>query len=75
MNEATALEILGEIHFAFVVEAGIQAAVDVLDEFGISITDSQLEPLTQLLVQMSNSTRLWSNNGHTSEHFVHSGLQ
>ena len=67
VNEATALEILGEIHFAFVVEAGIQAAVDVLDEFGISITDSQLEPLTQLLVQMSNSTRLWSNNGHTPD--------
>ena len=67
VNEATALEILGEIHFAFVVEAGMQAAIDVLDEFGISITDSQLEPLAQLLVQMSNSTRLWSNNGHTPD--------
>ena len=67
VNEATALEILREIHFAFVVEAGMQAAIDVLDEFGISITDSQLEPLAQLLVQMSNSTRLWSNNGHTPD--------
>ena len=67
INEATALEILGEIHFAFVVEAGMQAAVDVLDEFGISITNSQFESLAQLLVQMSNSTRLWSNNGHTPD--------
>lgn len=70
VNEATTLEVLSEIHFAFVVEAGIQAAIDVLDEFGISITDSQLEPLTQLLVQMSNSTRLWSNNGHTPDEMV-----
>src|SRR5699024_8380702 len=67
VNEATALEILGEIHIAFAVEAGIQAAFVVLDEFGISITDSQFEPRAQLIIQMSNSTSLWSNNGHTPD--------
>lgn len=58
-------QIISDIHFAYAVEAKTQQIVDILDEHHVKFNDQQFEPLVQLLADMSNSTRLWSNNGHT----------
>lgn len=60
-------EIIAEIHFSIAVEAGMQAIFDILDEYGIALNDRLLSTIIPLITNMSNSTRLWANNGHTPE--------
>ena len=66
-SAGAAEEIVAEIHFAIAVEAGVQTIFDILDEYGVALRDSQLTALLPLITNMTNSTRLWANNGHTPE--------
>lgn len=66
-SAGAAEEIVAEIHFAIAVEAGVQAIFDILDEYSVALHDKQLTALLPLITNMTNSTRLWANNGHTPE--------
>ena len=54
-----------ELHYACVVEAGFQELFAILADHGIHPDGCQLDELTQLIVEFTNATRLWSNNEHT----------
>lgn len=65
-TQEAAKEILSEIRFACAVESNFQAKVDILNEYGIRLSSQQqVSEIASLIMEVSNSTRLWSNNGHT----------
>lgn len=61
----TAEEITTEIQYACAIEAPTQAILDILDEYNVPVKESLFQTLGQLIINVSNNTRLWSNNGHT----------
>lgn len=58
-------EIVEEIHYACMVEARTQDIFRILQEYRIKFNERQFAEMAQLVTRVSNSTRLWSNNGHT----------
>jgi hypothetical protein len=64
-NRMTARDIVEQIHYACMTEAGMQAVFDILEEYQIELRENQLRKVVDLIIGISNSTRLWSNNGHT----------
>ena len=66
-NRDLAEEILSEIHFAIVLEARPQQLFDILRDYEVPIPGGDIQFLIDILSEMCNSTRLWSNNGHTPE--------
>ncbi len=60
------LDVLDEIHDKCAAKARMQEYFDLLDTAGI-VFDSmkQAETVMQLIVDVQNNTRLWSNYGHT----------
>ena len=63
-------EIVAGIHYACAVEAPTQTIFQILNEYQVNIDTNQLSPLLSLIKNLSNHTRLWSNNGHTP-HEIH----
>jgi hypothetical protein len=60
------LEIIEEIHDMSAAGVRMQEYFDLLDEAGIVFDGlEQVNVITQLLVDVHNNTRLWSNYGHT----------
>ena len=58
-------ELMIELHYAIVLEAPIQRLLDLFVEYGVELSAVELHTIAKLLVELSNHTRLWSNNGHT----------
>ena len=58
-------ELMIELHYAIVLEAPIQRLLDLFVEYGVELSAGELHTISKLLVELSNHTRLWSNNGHT----------
>lgn len=58
-------ELMIELHYAIVLEAPIQRLLDLFVEYGVELSAVELHTISKLLVELSNHTRLWSNNGHT----------
>lgn len=65
VQPSTAEEITSEIQYACAIEAPTQAIFDILDEYDVSVKESLFHKLGQLIINVSNNTRLWSNNGYT----------
>ncbi len=58
-------ELMIELHYAIVLEAPMQRLLDLFAEYGVELSAGELHTISKLLVELSNHTRLWSNNGHT----------
>lgn len=58
-------EIVAELQYSCTIEAGTQQIFDTLDEYGVSIKDSEMNTIIDILMGMKNNTRLWANKGHT----------
>ena len=58
-------ELMIELHYAIVLEAPMQRLLDLFVEYGVELSAGELHTISKLLVELSNHTRLWSNNGHT----------
>lgn len=65
VDASVADEILIEIHYAFLVQTGLQEVFDILENYNVFIDENKLNKLVELITQCSNNTRLWENNGHT----------
>lgn len=66
LNGATSVdEIVAELQYSCTIEAGTQQIFDMLDEFGVSIRDSEMNAFIDIIMGMKNNTRLWANKGHT----------
>lgn len=58
-------ELMIELHYAIVLEAPMQRLLNLFVEYGVELSAGELHTISKLLVELSNHTRLWSNNGHT----------
>mgnify|MGYP001030442159 CR=1 FL=1 len=58
-------EIVTEVQYACAIEAPTQAILDILDEYNVPVRQNLFHELGQNIINVSNNTRLWSNNGHT----------
>lgn len=67
LSHNNARELITEIHFAVAVEANTQQIFNILYENLDDLSSTQFGEIAELVMNMSNSTRQWSNNGHTPE--------
>ena len=75
-NELAARLVLDDLHFAIMRGEGLQELLDRLEEAGAGPGDeSELSRIGSLLAQMNNTTRLWSNYGHTPDEVVSPSVQ
>lgn len=58
-------EVLSELHFAIVLEAKPQHLLNILRDYEVPLPDGHMQIVLDILFGMSNTTRLWSNNGFT----------
>lgn len=58
-------DIVEEVHYACMVETKTQDIFRIFQEYRVKFNERQFAELAQLVTRVSNSTRLWSNNGHT----------
>lgn len=58
-------KIVVEVLFAFQVGAGMSDALQILPRYNIAFRDDMLPTLTSIIAAIHNSTRLWTNKGHT----------
>ena len=65
VSPSVAEEIMIEIQYACAVEAPTQTILEILDEYNVPVNQDLFHELGQRIVNVSNNTRLWSNNGHT----------
>lgn len=61
----TALALCEAVHDACAAETPISGLFAIFEEFKITFSIAQAKELAALLMNVSNSTRLWQNNGHT----------
>lgn len=65
-DPVSVLDTIEEIHDMSAVGVRMQEYFDLLDEAGVVLENmEQAKVITQLLVDVQNNTRLWSNYGHT----------
>lgn len=57
--------ILDDVHYSIVSELPPGDTINLFYAYGIMPDEKQLKELIRLTVEISNNTRLWSNNGHT----------
>ncbi len=69
MEEIEARELCGEISFMLRVGCSMQYIVNLLKGRGINFTD-QLTGGIDLLMKLSNTTRVWANRGFTAKEMV-----
>lgn len=69
MEETEARELCGEISFMLRVGCSIQYIVNLLKGRGINFTE-QLTNGIDLLMKLSNTTRMWANRGFTAKEMV-----
>lgn len=65
VSPPVANEIVAEVQYACAIEAPTQAILDILDEYNVPVKQNLFHELGQKIINVSNNTRLWSNNGHT----------
>ena len=58
-------EMLSELHFAIVLEAKPQQLLNILRDYEVPLPGGHMQIVLDILFGMSNTTRLWSNNGFT----------
>ena len=58
-------EVLSELHFAIVLEAKPQQLLNILRDYEVPLPGGHMQIVLDILFGMSNTTRLWSNNGLT----------
>ena len=58
-------EVLSELHFAIVLEAKPQHLLNILRDYEVLLPGDHMQIVLDILSGMSNTTRLWSNNGFT----------
>ena len=58
-------EVLSELHFAIVLEAKPQQLLNILRDYEVPLPGGHMQIVLDILFGMSNTTRLWSNNGFT----------
>lgn len=57
--------VMSELHFAILLEVRPVEYLNILSDCNISIPREDLQIVLDILSEMANSTRLWSNNGQT----------
>lgn len=67
LDRAAALEVLDDLHCAIVLENSPIERLNILSDYGMTIPSETLQTVLDILSAMANSTRLWSNNGHTPD--------
>lgn len=65
VKTSDACEIVSEIQYLCSDEAPMQAVFDMLDEYGVLIVEDHVQELIQLIIDVSNNSRRWTDNGHT----------
>ena len=43
----------------------IEESLEMLEDFGIEITENNIQEITDYLIDIYNNTRIWPNNGWT----------
>lgn len=72
LDRAVTWEVLDDLHYAIVLEVSPIELLNILHNYGVIIPSNALQIVLDILSNMANSTRLWSNNGHTpNEIFAH----
>ena len=75
-NELAARLGLDDLHFAIMRGERLQELLDRLEEAGAGPRDeSELPRIGALLTELNNTTRLWSNYGHTPDEVVSPSVQ
>lgn len=67
LDRAVAWEVLDDLHYAIVLEASPIERLNILRDYGVTIPSDTLQTVIDILSNMANSTRLWSNNGYTPD--------
>ena len=57
--------VMSELHFAMLLEVRPVEYLNILRDCNIFIPKKDLQIVLDILSEMANSTRLWSNNGRT----------
>lgn len=64
-SEESARAILADVHFACAIKAGIPRMLSMFRQRHVQLRPEQITELTHLIVDVSNHTRIWADNGHT----------
>lgn len=67
LDRRTAAELMASLHYAIILESGIKELFQLLREYHVPIDPANLPVIADLLSGLANSTRIWSNNGHTPD--------
>lgn len=65
LDECLSQAIVDEIHDSCAVDNPLQECLSVFYSYAIPLEMEHLQKLAELISDVNNSTRLWSNNGHT----------
>lgn len=58
-------EVVSELVFACTVDASIGRILSIFEQYDIKFTKAQAIEAVQIVTDLVNTTRKWSNNGHT----------
>lgn len=64
-DDRTAEQILSDVHFACSIRAGVPNLLNMFRKYHVQLQPDELGELTRLIVDVTNHTRLWADNGHT----------
>ena len=65
LDEDKIPELMQQLVYAIMLEYGPYDLLAIMKDYGVIVSPGELGPITDLLVELSNSTRIWSLNGHT----------
>lgn len=60
-----ASQVITDIYFAIASESNMSEIFGILEDHHITLKEDQLQPFMNRYAAMANTTRLWSNKGHT----------
>lgn len=69
-----ARQVVTDLYFVIASESHASAIFDTLDDHHIELQESQVQPFLNRYTAMANSTRLWSNKGHTPDELFHQAM-
>lgn len=65
LDDRSAEKLLSDVHFACTIRAGVPRLLNMFRSRHVQLPSGEIGELTRLIVDVSNHTRLWADNGHT----------
>lgn len=62
-----AKQVVTDLYFVIASESSVSEVFNALDDHHIKLHESQVQPFLDRYTAMANTTRLWSNKGHTPD--------